>query len=57
MSIAAANLNSVSDELGKSIEELDAALKKLNIGVTSWASMARARSEESWSSRDNAWCS
>ncbi len=33
---AAADLNAVSDELGKSVAELDAALKQLNLGVTVW---------------------
>jgi hypothetical protein len=32
----AADLNAISDELGKSIQELDAALKKLNLGVSVW---------------------
>lgn len=32
----ASDLNSVSDELGKSISEMDGALKKLNLGVTTW---------------------
>jgi len=36
LSKVAADLNAVSDELGKSIAELDAALKKLNLGVTTW---------------------
>lgn len=33
---AAAELNVVSDELGKFISALDAALKKLNLGITTW---------------------
>ena len=32
----AADLNAVSDELGKSISEIDAALKSLNLGITVW---------------------
>jgi hypothetical protein len=54
LSAAAANLNNVSDELGKSIEELDAALKKLNIGVTAWASMDHGSSDISdcWWTQD-----
>jgi hypothetical protein len=36
LSKVAADLNAVSDELGKSIADLDAALKKLNLGVTKW---------------------
>ena len=33
---AAKDLNSISDELGKSIAEIDMALKKLNLGVAVW---------------------
>ena len=33
---AAKELNSISDELGKSISEIDFALKKLNLGVSVW---------------------
>jgi hypothetical protein len=36
LSTVAADLNAVSDELGKSIAEIDAALKKLNLGITTW---------------------
>jgi hypothetical protein len=36
LSTAASDLNVVSDELGKSISEVDVALKKLNLGVTVW---------------------
>ena len=32
----AADLNAVSDELGKSVEQIDAALKNLNLGITVW---------------------
>lgn len=32
----ASDLNAISDELGKSIAEIDAALKKLNLGITVW---------------------
>ncbi len=32
----AADLNAVSDDLGKSIAEIDAALKNLNLGITVW---------------------
>jgi len=37
--IVAADLNAVSDELGKSIAEIDAALKDLNLGITVWTEM------------------
>lgn len=36
LSAAAKELNSISDELGKSIAEIDVALKKLNLGVAVW---------------------
>lgn len=36
LSKVAADLNAVSDELGKCIADLDAALKQLNLGVTKW---------------------
>jgi hypothetical protein len=35
----ASDLNSVSDELGKSVGELDSALKKLNLGITVWVTI------------------
>lgn len=36
LSTVAADLNAVSDELGKPVADLDAALKKLNLGVSVW---------------------
>ena len=39
LSTVAADLNAVSDELGKSIAEIDAALKKLNLGITTWVTI------------------
>ena len=36
LSAVAADLNNVSDELGKSVVEIDAALKKLNLGISVW---------------------
>ncbi|MGD0632486.1 MAG: hypothetical protein ABR987_24445 [Terracidiphilus sp.] len=36
LSAAAKDLNSISDELGKSVAEIDFALKKLNLGVIVW---------------------
>ena|SRR6266853_714645 len=36
LSAAATSLNAASDELGKTITELDAALKYLNLGVPAW---------------------
>ena len=36
LSAAASQLNAVSDELGKFVSALDAALKKLNLGLATW---------------------
>jgi hypothetical protein len=36
LSVSAAHLNTVSDELGKAISSLDTALKRLNLGVSCW---------------------
>ncbi len=36
LSAASFQLNSASDELGKQVAALDAALKKLNLGVSTW---------------------
>ena len=36
LSIAAADLNAVSDELGKSVAQIDFALKNLNLGIPVW---------------------
>jgi len=41
----AANLNTASDELGRSISALDEALKKLGLGITSWFKFAGEESE------------
>ena len=40
LSTVASDLNSVSDELGKSISELDSALKKLNLGISVWVEIS-----------------
>src|SRR2546425_10149850 len=37
---SATKLNTVSDELGESITALDAALKRLNLGVPAWTKFA-----------------
>jgi hypothetical protein len=39
LSTVAADLNAISDELGKPIADLDVALKKLNLGVAVWVSL------------------
>lgn len=36
LKLAANQLNTVSDELGKSIAALDGALKRLNLGISAW---------------------
>jgi hypothetical protein len=36
LTTVAADLNAVSDDLGKSVADIDAALKKLNIGISVW---------------------
>ncbi len=41
LSLAASHLNLVSDELCKSIVVLDAALKKLNLGISTWSRLDR----------------
>lgn len=41
LSLAASHLNLVSDELGKSIVVLDSALKKLNLGISTWSRLDR----------------
>jgi hypothetical protein len=41
LSMAASHLNLVSDELGKSIAVLDAALRKLNLGISTWSRLDR----------------
>jgi hypothetical protein len=46
--IAAQELNSVSDELGKSIGELDVALQKLNLGVSAWVPFTESSDEDGW---------
>jgi hypothetical protein len=52
---AAQELNSISDELGKPITEIDAALKKLNIGVAVWVPIRKedGAPQESWYWRED----
>jgi hypothetical protein len=47
---AAKELNSISDELGKPISEIDIALKKLNLGVSVWVPIGKddGSPNESW---------
>jgi hypothetical protein len=43
LSTVAADLNAVSDELGKSIAEIDVALKKLNLGINTWVTIRESQ--------------
>jgi hypothetical protein len=46
LSEVASDLNTVSDELGKSIATIDLALKRLNLGVTVWVNITAWEGEE-----------
>lgn len=52
LTLAAVNLNTASDELGKAVSVLDAALKKLNLGVSAWVQLCGNDND-----RDNNWWS
>ncbi|MES2392934.1 MAG: hypothetical protein V4555_14910 [Acidobacteriota bacterium] len=43
---SAAKLNEVSDRLTKQIEQIDAALKRLNLGVTAWVTIFESEDED-----------
>ncbi len=45
LSIAATSLNTASDNLGKAIAVFDAALKKLNLGVSAWVNVSQGYDE------------
>ena len=45
LSVAAKNLNKVSDELGETISTLNAALRKLNLGVSAWVPITGGQDE------------
>lgn len=50
LSTVASELNFVSDELGKYVSEMDAALKKLNLGIEAWVFIRGQDTEEAfWS--------
>src|SRR5713226_9643527 len=51
LSLAAKSLNAASDELGKAISVLDAALQKLNLGVSGWVTLAGNEDGNNWWSR------
>jgi hypothetical protein len=46
LSSVATDLNAISDELGKSIAEIDAALKKLNLGISVWVQVSGRDDQE-----------
>jgi len=53
LTAAADHLNAASDELGRPISELEALLKKLNLGVVVWAEMEGGQDESlEWWSRE-----
>jgi hypothetical protein len=53
LSAAASELNALSDELGKFVQALDAALKKLNLGIASWIRLeGREDGSGNYSKRD-----
>ncbi|HEV2644963.1 MAG TPA: hypothetical protein VGU46_01220 [Acidobacteriaceae bacterium] len=54
LSTVASNLNAISDELGKSVAQIDAALKNLNLGITVWVKIrdwdhGESEDHEHWS--------
>lgn len=49
LATAAAALNNSSDELGKVVTELDAALKSLNLGISSWVNFRAWEQHPDWS--------
>lgn len=53
LSAAATELNTLSDELSKFVQALDAALKKLNLGIASWIRLeGREDGSGNYSKRD-----
>jgi prefoldin subunit 5 len=46
LSAAATGLNAASNELGKTITELDTALKQLNLGISAWVLIANNKDED-----------
>jgi hypothetical protein len=48
LSVAAKNLNAASDELGKAISASDAALQKLNLGISAWAEVSAGEDFPNW---------
>jgi hypothetical protein len=48
LSLAATNLSTATDELGRAISVWDAALKKLNLGVSAWVELSSGRDGFHW---------
>jgi hypothetical protein len=48
LSVAAKSLNAASDELGKAISVFDAALQKLNLGISAWAEVSGGEEFPKW---------
>jgi hypothetical protein len=46
LSFVSTNLNAASDKLGASAGGLDAALKRLNLGISSWVAFSKWQSED-----------
>jgi len=52
LATVAANLNTASDQLGKIVAELEAALKSLNLGISSWVTFCEWGELPEWYSSD-----
>ena len=53
LSLAATSLNSASDDLGQAMSVLDAALKRLNLGISAWVTLSGNEDQcGEWWSRD-----
>ncbi len=50
LAAAASNLNTASDQLGKVVVDLDSALKRLNLGITSWVFFSGWQDDPDWAS-------
>jgi hypothetical protein len=48
LSSVASDLNTVSDQLGKSVAEIDLALKKLNLGISVWVNVTHWQDDQSF---------
>jgi hypothetical protein len=52
LTAAASDLNAASDELGKTIAALDAALKNLNLGISTWVRVGGSDDAETFWNRE-----